>query len=514
MTITKGFLTKKLEFKPTNLIGGLLLWILTAYIFYAFFQLYREAFRFFTGHIGDRTLLVLTPTENYIYNLFYAAIASALGYSIALRFILQNSVYRPNWRTVSLLRKTLNDEGFWTWSFLLWFGKLGSMLGIWYLIFAMQYDLNLIKEFAIMLVLLPLVLFYSSWPSFSRLVQANKAIWFLRVSVVFILMSFGFALKNFTDYEAINNKNLKHSINHTFGLNVPLSQSHERIERQWTTINAYIVEDTLKTGEPVIFLENIQKSVNPQNIQTALINERERYSYFEQYQITVNLHIDSRIAMKYIIPVLDELRKSDLRKIQFSTGRKYSRYPAEYPSFKYYGIQKVLPFYYPEFVDFLDSAEQIDLKGKKFKLSESLMYRNGILKNYNRIEVTVNPDFVTLNNQRINSFALEQKVYGFIKKYSPNYVIILNTDDEITFGRYIEVLDVLWTQVDRLRNEMSSELYNQPFENWYWKPELDTIKRKFPRNILEWSTEERRLNELMNKAGNTRYKSIDYVPRE
>jgi biopolymer transport protein ExbD len=499
MTLTKGYLSPQPNFRRTNLIGGLILWTLTTYIFYAFFQLYREAFRFFTGELGDSVLLVLTPSENYFYNLFHAAIASSLGYHIALRFILQNSIKRTDWRTLSLARRTLNSEGFWTWSFLLWFGKLGSMLGIWYLIFALQYDLDLMKEFTSMLVLLPLVLFYSSWPSFSRIIRANKIKWFLSLSSVFVLMSFGFAFKNFTDYQAINNNNRKHSISHTFGLDIPLTQSYKRIESRWTAIDVYVVKDTLETDQPVIFFEDIKTRINLQNIQHALTKERERYSYYDQFRITVNLHIDSQISMKYITQILDELRKSNLRNIQFSTGRRYSRYPAEYPSFKYYGIQKALPFYYSEFVNFLDSAEQIDLIGKRFKLSESLMYRNGTLKSYNRIQINVNPDFVTLNNQKIDSLYLEQKVYHFIKKYSPNYVIVLNSDDDITYGRYIGILDILWTQVDRLRNEMSLKLYEKPFDHGYRKLEQFTIKQEYPRKILEWSNEEQRLNKLMKK---------------
>ncbi|MEQ8473711.1 MAG: hypothetical protein RIC35_21115 [Marinoscillum sp.] len=501
MTVTKGFLTERTDLKEANFIGGLLLWILSSYIFYAFFQIYREVFRFFIGQYGDEVLLVLTPTENYLYNAFYAALASALGFFIAIRFVLQNCANNHDWRTKSLIRRTLNAESLNSWYFLYWFGKLGSIFAIWYMTSSLQYDLDLMKEFPLMLVLLPLVLFYSIWPNLSRLIRTKKVFWFLRITGIFLIMSFGFAFKNFTDYQAINSRNLKHSINYTFDLNVPFSQSYERIDRQWKSIDVYVVKYTLETDQSVIFFENIQDRVNLQNIQNVLISERERHFYYEQYQITVNLHIDTRISMNYINPILDELRKSNLRRIQFSTGRKYSRYPAEYPSFKYYGIQKVLPFYSPQFVDFLDSAEQIDLKEKRFKLSESLMYRNGMLKNYNRIGIKVSADFILLNNQIIDSIDLEQKVYSFIKRYSPNYVIILNSDDDITYGRYIEVLDILWTQIDRLRNEMSLSLYNQQFDTWYWEPERDIIKRQFPRNILEWSTEEKRLIELIKKAG-------------
>ena len=471
-----------------------------AYIFYAFFQLYREAFRLLTSFLGDRALLVLTPTENYAYNLFYAAIASSLGYSIALRFFLQNSIDRPNWRTLSLVRRTLNSEGFWTWSFLLWFGKLGSMLGIWYLVFAMQYDLDLIKEFAMMLVLIPMALFYSSWPSFSRLIKTNKLMWFFRLSGVFVVMSFSFAFKNFTDYKRINENILDRSIEHVYDLQKPNSQSQQRIYRRSLIIDIYLVKDTLGTEEPAIFFESIDNRVYIQDIRKAVAIEKDKISSWEQYQLTAILHIDERISMKQIKPILDELRKADLRKVQYSTGRKYSRYPADYPAFKYSGIQKMLlPKYYPEFEDFLDSAERIDLSNKAITLSESLMYRNSSLSNFNRIEISLTPNYVALNGLKIDSLDLEQKVNGFIKKYSPNYVIIFNSDDEITYKRYIEFLDILWTQVDRLRNQKSLELYDQPFDYWYREPERDTIHRKFPRNILEWSIEEQRLNELMKK---------------
>jgi len=94
---------------------------------------------------------------------------------------------------------------------------------------------------------------------------------------------------------------------------------------------------------------------------------------------------------------------------------------------------------------------------------------------------------------------MKQKVYHFIKKYSPKYVIVLNSDDDITYGRYT---DILWTQVDCLRNEMFLKLYDQPFDHWYWEHEQDTIKQKYPRNILEWSNEEQRLSKRMKEAGN------------
>ena len=504
MAIIKGFLKRNHELNPTNLFGGFLLWVISAYILYAFFQLFRELLRILTIHFGEMDLLVLSPTDNYLYNLFFASVASALGYSIALRFTLQNALYKNKEKTRSLIRRTLNTEGFWTWSYLLWFGKLGSLYGILYLTLPMQYDIDLIREFPILLILLPLILIYSTWPDLNLLIRNNRTWWFLRITTIFLIMSFGFAFKNFTDYQRINTNLLKFYIPQAYDLQMPVSQSHQRIYRRAFVANIYIVKDTIESKDPVIFFDNIQNRATIKRIRLFVSRERDKLSEIERYQLIANLHIDERLSMGQITPILNELRKAELRKIQFSTGRKYSKYPPDYPVFKYSGIQKTLqPEYYPEFEKFLDSLEQVDLSGKVIKLSESDFYRNGIMKKHNRIEISLTPDAAMLNNQLLSFEELEQIVYGFIKKYSPNYAIILNTDKPVTFKRYIEYMDMLYSQVDRLRNELSIEFYKKSFDFWYQEPERDMIIRKFPVNIIEWSLEEQRLNELIKEAGRT-----------
>ena len=179
MTINKGYLNNKHSFNLPNQIIGSLIWMITAYIFYAFFQMFREAFRIFTNEMGDKAFLVLSPEENFYHNLFLAGISSALGYALALRLILQSVTYTSNQRVKTLSRRALNSEGYWTWSFLLWFGKVGSLMGIWYLSYAMQYELDILQEFGIILLLLPIVLFYASWPEVRRIIGLGKAKWLI-----------------------------------------------------------------------------------------------------------------------------------------------------------------------------------------------------------------------------------------------------------------------------------------------------------------------------------------------
>jgi hypothetical protein len=46
--------------------------------------------RLFTSgtELGANTFLILNSGENYIYNLFYASLASALGYMLAFKLVL------------------------------------------------------------------------------------------------------------------------------------------------------------------------------------------------------------------------------------------------------------------------------------------------------------------------------------------------------------------------------------------------------------------------------------------
>ncbi|QCK15696.1 ExbD/TolR family protein [Mangrovivirga cuniculi] len=491
-SIKKHFFRKPLKFNLTSLLTGLIIWLLSAYIFYALFQLFREALRLFTGYFGDKTLIILSPTENYIYNVFYASIASALGYSFALKFILQTSLYKFNRKARFQIKRTLNIEGFNTWSYLFWIGKMGSLLGVWYLTIAFQYNLNLLEEFPTLLVLLPIVLFYSSWPNFSRVISKNKGWWFISISMIFLITSFTYGTKNFLDYKKNNDKILSQSIPHVYNLQVPKSQSQRRITRKWSVIDMYVVKDTAVASDPAIFFKDINNKIYINQIK----NEIADLGFTPPDQPIINLRIDTRIPVGFVKSIIKEIRKAGIYDIQLSTAAENSKYPPDYPDFRYFGIRKVLPRYFPEIEAFLDSAEQIDLSGKRIRINDSYKYRNNLIKQFNRIEIAVSKDSITLNGKKTDKKKLEEIVYKFIKKYSPGYVIIFNSDNNISYRRYINTLDILHSQVDRLRNERSLVQNGRTYESWNMSNEFELIKRQYPIRILEWTEEEQRINDL------------------
>ena len=326
MTINKGYLNNKHSFNLPNQIIGSLIWMITAYIFYAFFQMFREAFRIFTNEMGDKAFLVLSPEENFYHNLFLAGISSALGYALALRLILQSVTYTSNQRVKTLSRRALNSEGYWTWSFLLWFGKVGSLMGIWYLSFAMQYELDVLQEFWIIFLLLPIVLFYASWPEVRRIIGLGKAKWLLKITVIFLVMSIGMAFKNFIKFEEVNKSFLSRSIEYVHDLKRPVTLSHQDdyLSRH-RIFDIYLVRDTV-ARQVAIYFGDIHHRVNIQNIPEAISLEKRALSMWGVGRVVANLHIDERILMKQINPIIHELRKADINNIIYSMARKFSRF--------------------------------------------------------------------------------------------------------------------------------------------------------------------------------------------
>ncbi|WOK07476.1 hypothetical protein RT717_02425 [Imperialibacter roseus] len=507
MTISKGFLQKRTVFSTGLLTSGTILWITFSYILYAFFYLSREILRFLTADFGDQVLLVLDKNEAFIYNIFCSSLAVAISYGLALRFVLQNSVAGQSAKTRLLIRRTLNDQGFFTWAFLSWFSRLISILGICYITFPIQYDIYFLDEFPLLLILLPIVVFFSTWPKLSRITKGYAAKWATVSFGLFATMSLGFTFKSFLASEKIDTILLKKSIEFTYGLTVPRSQIHQMLPRRSLTTNVYVARDTIDPFQPIIFVKDVYIQTGLDSVDFKLNLERDKLSWLESSQMAINLHIDENIPMTFVEELKYHFRRDSLSIIQYSTGHKHSKYPTNYPLWKYSGIQQYLyPRFYPKLVEFLDSAEHLDFTKHRIRLPQSMMYRVNALEEYDRIEVYIGKQEVMVNGTVVSDDRLAEIVYKFTKKYSPDNVIIFNKDNQITFGRYIKYLDLVYSQIEKLKNEMSLELYQKPFDNWYWLPEFNVINSKYPRNVLEWTREEERLLGLMKKAGNTTVK--------
>jgi biopolymer transport protein ExbD len=505
MTIAKGYLRRKGVISQQQLISGIILWITYSYVLYAFFYLFREAFRFLTTGVGDQILLILDAKENFIYNLFYASIASSLGYIISLKFVLQNSTMGQSRRSRFFIRRTINDGGFFFWSFLFWFGKIMGVLGITYIY--LQFEINFLIEFPLLLCLIPIVVFLSTWPGLRMFLGQKTFQWFIVSFGLFTTMSFIFALKDFIEVDQINKNLLKTSVEYSYGLSVPVSEYHKPIARRYLATDLYLVNDSV-TSIPVIFLDDVYNRIDIKKVSENLMQEKAKYSVYDEYQMVINLHINKNIQLSYVNKLKREIRKSGIGRVQYSTFKVDSKYPSYHPIFKYSGIEQYLYPWYLGLEPFLDSAENLDFSKYTIRIPEAAKYRIIDIKKYNRVELKVDRSKVYLNGRQFTKAQLKALLYALTKKYSPKFAVIYSPSDEIKYERYIEYLDLIYSVNYQVKNEMSQELFNKPYEQMnpfddrYSSDEKDSINAKYPRMVIEWTPEEKRLMKLINKAAN------------
>jgi len=321
--------------------------------------------------------------------------------------------------------------------------------------------------------------------------------WFFFTLVYISCLSLLYANINFINYEKINKIIQQKNIAIAYNLAVPVSESYTHIQYRSLVTDIYLAEDSLSQNHPIIFWNDGETKINVDEVIKYAYLERDKLPESEQSKLIANLHIDKDIKLKFVKEFELALRKGKITNIQYATGIKNSIYPSYYSPHKYFGIQVSLFPYYPEFEMFLDSAQNLDFSKYTIRLPESRMYRNKSFKEFSRIEIKVTTEGGFLNGKKITTDKLQRITYKFIKKYSPNYVIIYTPNKEITYEAYIKYLDLIYTTVDKLRNEMSFQLYDQPFNNWQKNEKYDSVITKYPRILLEWTPEELRLKELL-----------------
>lgn len=498
MSINRPFIRSKFYLDDWTLIIGIAIGTGYSFGLYGIFYSIREIFRIYGSILGYQVLLELSAIENFYYNLFFSSIACVFGFYVCVKFIFENHIDRQVFKTRLRQRETMANHGFFSWTFLYLFMKMLTMVGIGFIAWPVSYELSFIDDYPYLLILLPIVLFLYAWLSLLR-ITGNYGYKLMGLSFLYIsILSLIYANWNISDYKKIN-KNLRlKSVELTYKLNAPKSWSHQALHRSSLVEDLYVVIDTLDGVSPILFWNSAKGRIQMDDIKRYVQNARTSLPDYEQNQLVINLHIDERIPLEFVNALKQRLRKMGIRRVQLATGVMHSKYPSFYAPFKRIGLQEILPLYYPEFEHFLDSAERLDLSKYRVVLPESMWYRITDVKKYNRIELKVDEKKAYINGEEITNGEISEVLYGFVNRFSPEYLIIYSPDMRISYGRYIEYLDMIYFTIDRLRNEMSQNIFGHPYDEGHLSDELNTIESKYPRMILEWTVEEKRLLRLLN----------------
>ncbi|NMM47822.1 hypothetical protein [Marinigracilibium pacificum] len=505
MILKKGFIQKSSNISTQKLITGIFLWIIFSYVLYAFFYLLRESIRVLAVKIEDPVFIILNEKEHLIYNLFYASIAIALAYIFSLKFTLRISNYSQPRKSRSLLRNTINDGGFFSWTFLFWFGKMAVFYGLWYTIYPLHNEISFLDEFPLFLFLLPLIIFLSTWPKLRLFLGKESLKWFLISIALFLTLTITFAFKDFISIENINQKIVNSSIEYSYKLEIPETRNSNKIERKENSINLFIVNDS--TSNPMLFLNEKRRQIRFEQLSYIIQLERDKIDVIDQSSLMVNIFADKNLKLDVINQIKNTLRESGIRKINYSTNKINSNYPIEHPAVKYSGISTYLyPSFSNKLISFMDSIENINLTNKKISIPEEKWMRVYSVKNINRIEVKVDNENVFLNGKSISDSKLRSYTSKLTSKYSPGFAIIYSPADDISYDRYIKYLDLFYSVTDSIRNETSLITYNRPYKNLNlaYTEDLEIvndIEKRYPYSVIEWTEDEKRLMKLLNKQG-------------
>ncbi len=201
LMLTKGFLRPQISIKKigrTQFWTGILLGVFSAFVFNILFNYARESFRFLTF---IRNPLILSTKEFMIYDLFFAALSVSLAFGLTVIVWLtgRKDIKKQYYRMFAV-------GNIYMMIFVIIFLILRIGSTLYFVLFTgFGYDkhLDFIKEFWIILLLLPIFIFFFNW-NYLRL-MFRSGYWVSISVVAYILLTFILFKTTPVDKSILNN---------------------------------------------------------------------------------------------------------------------------------------------------------------------------------------------------------------------------------------------------------------------------------------------------------------------
>nr|WP_320000136.1 hypothetical protein [uncultured Draconibacterium sp.] len=199
--LTKGFLKPEISI---NKLGkrqfwtGTIIGIIIAFVLSYFFNYSRESLRVTTIM---RDLYILPEKDFRLYDLFFASFSTSLGFGFTIIYWLQGR--NKNIRKNYLRKLTISNAWFISLVSLMLIARFGSILPlIVYSLYGYDGHLDILHDFGIMLILIPIYVFFAHWNSISMIFKTQK--WILISIVIFALTTFYLYKTTYVDRDILN----------------------------------------------------------------------------------------------------------------------------------------------------------------------------------------------------------------------------------------------------------------------------------------------------------------------
>jgi len=248
--------------------------------------------------------------------------------------------------------------------------------------------------------------------------------------------------------KATNSLDLQISQTHR-EINLPTLTHYQILERPELVIDVIIGKDYFEVNGTKGTLNDFDRLINA---------AKSNYNSLDQSLIMVKLMVDKNTSMKDVHQIYQVLRTSNLLKIA------YAGYPnnTEVPELLYHSvtIPKLLP---PLDAKYLTEEQANDMKAK------------GQLWNFNAIKEKADATF-------------KEKLKNNLTK-TEKYFMLLEYNNQTTFGEYITYVDAIYTTVHELRNELAMKKHAISYKDLS-KSMQKEIRKEYPITLSEKNIDE------------------------
>lgn len=199
--LTKGFLKPEISIDKLGkrqFWTGIIIGLLTAFVLSYFFNYSRESLRMIT-FMADP--YILTEKEFRLYDLFFASFATSLGFGFTIIYWLRGS--NKNIKKRYLKTSSISYAWLTISVALLMIVRLGSIFPM--VVYSLQgYDgqLDLLKDFWLMLVLIPIYVFFAHWNTIRMIFRTRY--WVFLSIVFYVLTTFYLYKTTYVDRDILN----------------------------------------------------------------------------------------------------------------------------------------------------------------------------------------------------------------------------------------------------------------------------------------------------------------------
>ena len=419
-----------------KLVSGVVMALLMSFVFYFFSCAMLEAFRLMTV-TPEFDIWVPSEKERSFYQLFFAFVSVVFAQSFCLAYWFDGPrrFFERGHRSAVQI---VNGQRNLNWYFLYWFAKVFLC---WFCIFSFPgafHAFSLYPDFKHLFILLIIVLFLHPWVAMRQAFKRKTVKWMALSAVLVAVLAFGMSRINVVDYKSLDNAFLSRNVPHRYSLELPETETLEKVEHATLSKNAYLVQSKDKTESKCLIVVD-GKTVDLKAFSESMEDWRLCHNEADFPLLNCRLNIDKKVKMKDVDEVRQALADMRFYRIQYAVVPRRRELDVRYYTFLSLHTLRIP-------VRFLDDS----------------LYQKWI------VDVPEIPNQIVVMPKGIRTFEINgvttegkecKARFKDLIRQDLNYIIRFKVDDEMLYGDYITVMASAMEALNDLKEEYAIERY-------------------------------------------------------